>query len=96
MITIKNAAGREVVIEFATDPDIVIYENIRPVPRKLLSIEIKGGTDVSNLHNRLGEAEKSHLKAKAQGYKEFWTLLRFKGFDRERAQMESPAYKDIL
>lgn len=41
-----------------------------------MSIEIKGGTDASNIHNRLGEAEKSHLKAKNLGFFEFWTITR--------------------
>ena len=27
-------------------------------------MEIKGGSDISNAHNRVGEAEKSHIKAR--------------------------------
>jgi hypothetical protein len=38
-------------------------------------VEIKGGTDVSNIHNRLGEAEKSHQKARVRGFTEFWTIV---------------------
>jgi hypothetical protein len=38
--------------------------------RSLAAIEIKGGRDYSNIHNRIGEAEKSHQKAEKQGYVE--------------------------
>ena len=34
--------------------------------RPLVAIEVKAGTDASNIHNRIGEAEKSHLKARAR------------------------------
>jgi hypothetical protein len=44
--------------------------------RKLVAIELKGGTDVSNIWNRLGEAEKSHAKARADGFNELWTVTR--------------------
>jgi len=55
----------------------------------LLSIEVKGGTDVSNIHNRLGEAEKSHQKARAAGFKEFWTVVNAP-INAARARRESP------
>jgi hypothetical protein len=58
-IEIKNAAGRKVLIEFAPDPDIVIREEYsRGKYRNIIAIEVKGGTDFSNIHNRVGEAEK--------------------------------------
>jgi hypothetical protein len=57
--------------------------------RKLVSIEIKGGTDYSNAHNRLGEAEKSHQKAKQNGFNEFWTIVRV-DIDQALARKESP------
>ena len=75
-IQIKNDSGRMVNIEFAADPDIQIIEVLRSSKRGLISIEIKGGTDYSNIHNRIGEAEKSHQKAKKRGYFEFMTILR--------------------
>lgn len=75
-IQIKNDSGRTVNIEFAADPDIQIIEVLRSSKRGLISIEIKGGTDYSNIHNRIGEAEKSHQKAKKRGYFEFMTILR--------------------
>ncbi len=55
------------LIEFSSDPDVLITEKLQSGVRYILSIEVKGGTDASNIHNRLGEAEKSHLKAKKFG-----------------------------
>ncbi|MTI82407.1 MAG: XcyI family restriction endonuclease [Firmicutes bacterium] len=89
-ISLKNAAGRETLIEFSSDPDIVIREKLKSGNfRNWIAIEIKGGTDVSNAHNRLGEAEKSHQKAKQKGFTECWTLLGAK-VDLEIACNESP------
>ncbi|MHB9024983.1 MAG: XcyI family restriction endonuclease [Armatimonadota bacterium] len=75
-IIIENDSKRHVVIEFAADPDVTITETMTSDTRPLVSIEIKGGRDYSNIHNRLGEAEKSHLKAKRIGFFEFWTITR--------------------
>ncbi|MBN2352374.1 MAG: XcyI family restriction endonuclease [Spirochaetales bacterium] len=88
-IKIKNALGRNVIIQFSSDPDIIIVENLKTGEHKLVSIEIKGGTDYSNAHNRLGEAEKSHQKAKQDGFFEFWTIMRV-DIDSETARKESP------
>ena len=62
-----------VAVEFAPDPDIIITESISPSQvheRKLIAIEIKGGMGFSDIHNRIGEAEKSHQKTKARGFTE--------------------------
>lgn len=75
-IRIENASGRPVLIEFASDPDVRVTEKLESTTRTVVSIEIKGGTDASNIHNRLGEAEKSHLKEKKLGCTEFWTVIR--------------------
>jgi len=74
-ITVRNSSGRIVMAMFASDPDITIRDMTSDPPRPLVSVEIKGGGDVSNIHNRIGEAEKSHLKAKSDGYFQFWTIL---------------------
>lgn len=51
------------LIEFAPDPDIVIREEFsKGKYRNIITIEVKGGTDFSNIHNRVGEAEKSHQR----------------------------------
>jgi hypothetical protein len=91
-IELKNAAGRMVLIEFAADPDIVIREEMRPQSyRKLIAIEVKGGRDVSNIHNRIGEAEKSHQKARLAGFVECWTVVNVPRIDLALAKQESPS-----
>lgn len=74
-IEIKNDSGRMVEIKFSSDPDIEIIEKLTTGTRGLISIEIKGGKDISNIHNRIGEAEKSHQKARQRGYFEFMTII---------------------
>lgn len=74
-MVIKNDSERIIEIKFSSDPDISIIEHIGERIRPLVSIEIKGGRDASNIHNRLGEAEKSHQKAKNRGFFEFWTII---------------------
>jgi len=91
-IEIKNAAGRTVFIEFAPDPDIIIREEMRPgIFRQLIAIEVKAGSDFSNIHNRIGEAEKSHQKAKASGFVECWTVVKVDNTDVKMAHKESPS-----
>lgn len=91
-IEVVNAAKRRVLIEFSADPDIVIRE-VMPgeALRNVIAIEIKGGTDFSNIHNRIGEAEKSHQKARRAGFVECWTVVNVDRFDREMALKESPS-----
>ncbi len=89
---IKNAAGRTVLIEFAPDPDIIIREEMRSGHfRQLIAIEVKAGSDFSNIHNRIGEAEKSHQKAKSSGYVECWTVVNVDNIDVAMARRESPS-----
>jgi hypothetical protein len=91
-IELENAAGRKVLIEFASDPDIVIREEIGENRyRNIAAIEVKGGKDFSNIHNRVGEAEKSHQKAKQSGYVECWTVVNVDRIDIEMAKKESPS-----
>ncbi|HEX9023776.1 MAG TPA: XcyI family restriction endonuclease [Geobacteraceae bacterium] len=91
-IEIRNAAGRTVLIEFASDPDIIIREEMdKGIYRNIIAIEIKGGTDFSNIHNRIGEAEKSHQKARNAGYHECWTVVNVDRIDLAMARKESPS-----
>jgi hypothetical protein len=101
VISVKNAAGRTVQIAFAADPDITIIETMPTTSVPSTSIEIKGGADISNVHNRIGEAEKSHLNAKDSGFTRFWTILKAR-VDPTRAASQSPTttaffnFDDIL
>jgi hypothetical protein len=91
-LELENAAGRPVKVEFASDPDICIREELPSGRyRNLVAIEIKGGRDYSNIHNRIGEAEKSHQKAKKQGYVECWTMVGVFDLDMALARRESPS-----
>jgi hypothetical protein len=91
-ITVKNAAGRTVYVEFAPDPDIVIREEIAPASfAEKIAIEVKAGKDFSNVHNRIGEAEKSHQKARSRGFVECWTVLNVARLDTAMAHRESPS-----
>lgn len=89
-LILRNKAGRSVIVEFANDPDIAVVEQLPSSTRLILSIEIKGGADASNVHNRIGEAEKSHQKAKARGFVECWTIVRA-AVDQTQAAAESPS-----
>lgn len=90
-IEIKNSSGRDVWVEFAADPDIVIREEMSETNfRRILAIEVKSGTDISNIHNRIGEAEKSHQKAKKEGYPVCWTVVNVQKLDIAKAKTESP------
>lgn len=89
-LTLKNSSGRMVVITLAHDPDVRIQEQVSDQVHHKVAIEVKGGTDVSNVHNRAGEAEKSHQKAKKSGFPEFWTLISKQGSDLSKLQSELP------
>ena len=89
VINLRNTADRAITIVFADDPDVRIVEHLPSGEEPKVSIEIKGGLDASNVYNRIGEAEKSHLKAKQTGFFEFWTLVRA-SFDPARAKVDSP------
>ena len=90
-ITLKNASGRSVLVALASDPDIRVEEEAAGgKTHRNVAIEIKGGSDKSNSHNRAGEAEKSHQKAKQDGFRAFWTLIHLKGVSLEKLKGESP------
>ncbi len=89
IIHLRNDSNRKVIVKFSSDPDIEIYEELPSAKRPLVSIEIKGGTDISNIHNRIGEAEKSHQKAKGRKYFEFITILSV-NIDYDLLRRESP------
>jgi hypothetical protein len=89
-LEILNASNRKVVIAFSPDPDISIFEEIATGERNVVAIEIKGGADVSNIWNRLGEAEKSHQSAKHRGFVEFWTIYNVPHLNLDKARVKSP------
>ena len=94
-LLVRNASGRLVRISFSADPDIAIAEELTEGFENRLAIEIKGGTDVSNIHNRLGEAEKSHQKAQGEGFREFWTIINAP-VGAEAARRASPTTQEFF
>jgi hypothetical protein len=89
-LVVLNSAGRPVRITLAADPDISIEEEFEDELRAKVAIEIKGGTDKSNAHNRAGEAEKSHQKAKRRDFRDYWTVIATTGLDLNVLKSESP------
>lgn len=90
-LTLVNRSGRKITVALAADPDVVITEELAEGRSVLkVAIEIKGGLDRSNAHNRAGEAEKSHQKARNKGAADFWTVISTKGVDRQILSEESP------
>lgn len=93
---VRSAASRQYRIEFAPDPDIAIRQVLDDGSlRNRIAVEVKGGTDFSNIHNRLGEAEKSHQKARADGFTQFWTVINVAGLDRDVWKQESPTTNEL-
>ena len=89
-LLIKNSAGRLVTVALSHDPDVRVEERVGGRLHQRVAIEVKGGTDISNAHNRAGEAEKSHQKSKRIGFPEFWTIISKQGLDVSRLREESP------
>jgi hypothetical protein len=90
LITIKNDSDRTVHIEFMNDPDIRVQGILQSGANPIMAIEIKGGTDVSNVYNRLGESEKSHRTARNLGFAECWTVINAR-LDLDKARQKSPS-----
>jgi hypothetical protein len=88
-LVVKNAARRMVFVTLSHDPDVCVQEQFEDGNHNNVAIEVKGGTDVSNAHNRAGEAEKSHLKAKQEGFRDFWTIISKTGLDMNKLRKES-------
>lgn len=95
-ITLRNNSGREVTLTLAPDPDVVIREDFGGSIVYKAAIEIKGGADYSNIHNRVGEAEKSHQKARNTGAQDCWTVINLDRADMSKLRSESPTTREWL
>lgn len=92
VIEVRNAAKTRVTIKVAADPDIFLVSHLPSGGmRPILAIEVKAGEDQSNIHNRVGEAEKSHQKARAAGVTECWTIINVPQADLAKLKQESPS-----
>ena len=90
-IVLKNSSGNTVIVSLAHDPDVRIQVQQGESLRNKLAMEIKGGTDRSNAHNRAGEAEKSHQKARSQDFRVCWTSIAMRGLSKSKLRSESPS-----
>lgn len=79
-----------------SDPDISLRTGSGTHSTPLLAIEVKGGGDASNAHNRAGEAEKSHIKAANAGYNHRWTLIQIPPGQKNRILDETPSSTRIF
>jgi hypothetical protein len=89
-LELVDATGVKVTIVCSSDPDIEIRRDDGSNRPRRIAIEIKGGTDLSNAHNRAGEAEKSHIKAKKVGVTDFWTVASLPPRELESFKAQSP------
>ena len=96
-LVVSSATGRIYRIEFSPDPDIAIRQVLSDETiRNRIAIEVKGGKDFSNIHNRLGEAEKSHQKAKSEGFTQFWTVINVSGINETVWKRETPTTNELF
>ena len=78
----------------SADPDVVIREEFIDGSVYKVAIEIKGGKDRSNIHNRAGEAEKSHQKARQDGAGDCWTVISLNNALLNKLRQESPSTRE--
>ena len=52
--------------------------------------------DFSNIHNRLGEAEKSHQKARGEGFTQFWTVVNVANVAPAVWRQETPTTNELF
>lgn len=91
-IEFMDQRGRPTRIVLSADPDVSVERRVGEEWRLIIAIEIKGGTDRSNAHNRAGEAEKSHQKVKDKT-ENIWTLITMRGLSLDQLKVESPTTK---
>ncbi len=90
LISIRNAPGRTLTVRFGSDPDVGVQEEVEGRDEPVVAMEIKGGTDRSNAHNRAGEAEKSHIRAASEGFQHRWTIMSLMGVQESAIKESSP------
>ncbi len=100
-VQFRTPPGIAYELAVGSDPDIrldelIVASDTVAARRPIVAMEIKGGRDISNAHNRAGEAEKSHIKAAALGYHHRWTIIVMQGLDRKRIETETPSSTDIF
>ena len=80
----------------ASDPDVRVSTGTGKTGIPVVAIEIKGGGDSSNAHNRAGEAEKSQIKARQAGYEHRWLVMVLGNVPRAALRGETPSTTRIF
>ena len=88
LITLLDRDGAAIRIRRQPDPDVSIERLMGTTWTLETAVEIKGGRDRSNAHNRAGEAEKSHAKT-SHGDVRHWTIAMSVGLNADVIAMES-------
>lgn len=96
LIRFEAPGGRNFALVEGSDPDVRLDETVDGRETPVVAIEIKGGEDASNAHNRAGEAEKSHIKARQQGFSHCRTIMVMRGLDRRRLREETPSSTELF
>jgi hypothetical protein len=95
-VQFRTAARVTYELTVSSDPDLSLKRGAGSTAAPLLAIEIKGGSDSSNAHNRAGEAEKSQLKARDAGYAHRWTVIKMGRLSHAMIQSETPSTTDLF
>jgi hypothetical protein len=96
VVRFSTPSGLPFELVAASDPDIRLGAGTGNAGTPLVAIEIKGGGDRSNAHNRAGEAEKSQIKARLAGYRHRWLVMVLGGVPRETLRQETPSTTKIF
>jgi DNA-binding NarL/FixJ family response regulator len=88
--TIEKDRDRAVVITFGRSRDVSVCETHEGNTENKVAIVVKAGTGVGTLRERAGQAENSHIVAKAKGFRELWTIISKKGIDVTKLRAEFP------
>lgn len=97
LVRFEAPRGRKFALIEGSDPDVrldLTSRSGKEIP--VIAIEIKGGKDARNAHNRAGEAEKSHIKAKIAGYRHRWTIIVMQELDRAKLKSETPTSTELF
>lgn len=96
LVRFEASAGYSFALVEGSDPDVRLDATVAGKEIPVVAIEIKGGADASNAHNRAGEAEKSHIKARQQGFNHRWTVMVMRSLDRGRLREETPSSTELF
>jgi len=96
LIRFKTPQGNTFELIHGSDPDVRLQAGTGQNSSPILATEIQGGSDHSNAYNRAGEAEKSHVTAKAIGYANRWTIIKIAHLSRKTVVSKTPSSTEVF